>query len=65
MENIFFHIEILLGSLLVKSNVVLLEIVTKTRYRSVFKGRKSDIKTKFPSERKKNKHRLLYSDVYS
>lgn len=53
MENIFFHIEILLGSLLVKSNVVLLEIVTKTRYRSVFKGRKSDIKTKFPSERKK------------
>lgn len=66
MENIFFHIRTLLGCLLESSNAVLLElIVTKKRYRSAFKGGKSDIKRQFPPKREKILYKILYSEVYS
>jgi len=65
MENTLFHIRMLLGCLLESSNVVLLElIVTKKKYRSAFKGGKSDIKRQFPYKREKILYRILCSEVY-
>lgn len=56
MENVFFHIRMLLGCLLESSNVVLLElVVTKKKIQVCFqRGKKSAMKRQFPSKSEKN-----------